>query len=274
MEKTYCALGALYGGDDASYFELALLSVLNQTISVPICLVIDGPVLEPHEQILVKYEGAIKHIIRLSENVGLGAALKHAIEEMAPIYDFAIRFDSDDINLPHRFESLIDAIETEGYDLVGSHIDECEGRGLDVSISTRRVPLGFETIVSTIGYRNPFNHPSVAFRIEAVINVGSYEDIRYFEDWYLWAKMIANNAKVGNLDQSLVKFRFSAEMLERRHGLAYLRHEFNFFKNLSRLKLVGSVRLVFVMVARILTRVMPQKAFKFFYFGFRRLVKH
>lgn len=274
MEKTYCALGALYGGDDASYFELALLSVLNQTISVPICLVVDGPVFEPHEQILAKYEDSIQHIIRLPENIGLGAALKHAIKEMAPIYDFAIRFDSDDINLPHRFESLIEAIETEGYDLVGSHIDECEGRDLDVTINTRRVPLAFETILSTIGYRNPFNHPSVAFRIEAINNVGSYEDVRYFEDWYLWAKMIASNAKVGNIDQSLVKFRFSAEMLGRRRGFAYLRHEFNFFKKLSRLKLVGSVRLVFVVLARMLTRVMPQKAFKFIYFGFRRLVKH
>lgn len=274
MEKNYCALGALYAGDDASYFELALLSVFTQTVSIPVCLVIDGPVLALHEQIIAKYEKSIRHIIRLPENIGLGAALKQGLNEVAPIYDFAIRFDSDDINLPHRFESLIQAIETEGYDLVGSHIDECEGRNLDVVLNTRRVPLRFKNILSMIGYRNPFNHPSVAFRIEAINDVGSYEDVRYFEDWYLWAKMIANNAKVGNLNQSLVKFRFSDEVLGRRHGFAYIRHELYFFKKLYHLKLVGSVRLIFFMFVRILTRVLPKKAFKFVYFGFRRLVKN
>jgi hypothetical protein len=141
-------------------------------------------------------------------------------------------------------------------------------------MSSRRVPLNFETIRATIGYHSPFNHPSVAFRMQAIIDVGNYEDVRCFEDWYLWAKMIANNAKVGNLDQSLVKFRFSDEMLSRRRGFNYAYHEFNFFIKLSRLKIVGSVPLVFVMLARILTRILPPKIFKFIYFGFRRFARH
>ena len=97
--KSFCALGAVYGGDDPDYFELALLSVIKQTFQVPICLVIDGPIPKRLEEVLAKHIDEIDHLIRRPQNVGLGPSLRCALEQLKNNFEYAIRSDSDDINL-------------------------------------------------------------------------------------------------------------------------------------------------------------------------------
>ena len=104
------------------------------------------------------------------------------------LFDYAIRFDSDDINLPIRFKSLIDKIEFHDYDLIGSHIDEFKGDTLQHFVSTRIVPTNYNGIKKSICYRNPFNHPSVAFRIKAVNKVGGYEDVPFLKTGFYGLK--------------------------------------------------------------------------------------
>ena len=261
-KKSFCALGAVYGGDSPDYFELALLSVIKQTIRVPICLVVDGPIPSRLEEVLVKYVDQIDYLIRCPRNAGLGASLRHALEQLKTNFEYAIRFDSDDINFRNRFEVMINAIEAEGLDLVGSHIQECGGPKLDHVIGVRKVPIESGEIHSKMALRNPFNHPSVAFRIEAVLAVGNYEDVPFFEDWYLWAKMVASNLHVGNIDQPLVKFRYSADMLDRRRGFTYLSYEFSFFRKLWRLRSFGTISILPIMSLRLMTRLLPSILFK------------
>lgn len=264
-KKSFCALGAVYGGDDPDYFELALLSVINQTFRIPICLVIDGPIPKRLEEVLAKYIDEIDYLIRRPRNAGLGASLRYALEELKTNFDYAIRFDSDDINYRNRFEVLINAIEAEEFDLVGSHIQECSGPKLDNVIGMRKVPVESGEIISKMGLRNPFNHPSVAFRIEAVLAVGNYEDVPFFEDWYLWAKIVAGNLHVGNIDQPLVKFRYSADMLDRRRGFKYVSYEFSFYRKLWKLRSFGTISILPIMSLRLMTRLLPSNHFKRIY---------
>ena len=77
---------------------------------------------------------------------------------------------------------------------------------LDNIISMRKVPIEPSEIISKMALRNPFNHPSVAFRIEAVLAAGNYEDVPFFEDWHLWAKMVAGNSHVGTLMSRSLSF--------------------------------------------------------------------
>ena len=268
--KSYCALGSVYGGDDPAHFELALHSVINQTTKVPICLVVDGPISAELEEIVERYRNEFYSVIRLSKNLGLGLALKEALETLTTSFDFAIRFDSDDINLKNRFEVLIDAIELNDFDLVGSYIYECQGDYLNDVVGTRIVPQDNASIVKRMPIRNPFNHPSVAFRIQSVISVGSYENIPYFEDWYLWAKMVSNGLVVGNLDQALVKFRFDTDMLMRRQGLSYLKNEINFYNKLRKLNIYKPGPLFAIALFRVSCRILPYRLFKNIYFILRR----
>lgn len=270
-KKSFCALGAVYGGDNPDYFELALLSVIKQTFRVPICLVIDGPIPKPLEEVLAKYIDEIDHLIRRPQNAGLGPSLRYALEQLKNSFEYAIRFDSDDINYESRFETIINAIEAEEFDLVGSHIQECNGPKLDNIISIRKVPIDPSEIISKMALRNPFNHPSVAFRIEAVLAAGNYEDVPFFEDWYLWAKMVAGNLHVGNIDKPLVKFRFSPKMLNRRRGLNYIKYELSFYRKLWNLGSYGTFRILPVMVLRLLTRILPGDSFERIYSFARRV---
>lgn len=269
--KSFCALGAVYGGDDPEYFELALLSVIKQTFRVPICLVIDGPIPKRLEEVLAKHIDEIDHLIRRPQNVGLGPSLRHALEQLKNNFEYAIRFDSDDVNYGNRFEIMINAIEAEEFDLVGSHIQECDGPSLDNIISMRKVPIEPSEIISKMSLRNPFNHPSVAFRIEAVLAAGNYEDVPFFEDWHLWAKMVAGNSHVGNIDEPLVKFRYSPKMLSRRRGLKYIKYEFNFYRKLWNLRSFGTFRILPIMFLRLLTRFLPGDAFRRIYSITRRV---
>ena len=43
-QKSICALGAVYEGDNPEYLNECLISLTNQTISIPIFIVIDGPI--------------------------------------------------------------------------------------------------------------------------------------------------------------------------------------------------------------------------------------
>ena len=265
FKNKYCALCSIYGGDDPGYFRLALESVVNQTAKIPIYIVVDGPISAEYRAVLEKAKTDIERIFWIAENGGLGNALNHGVMALKDKYDYVIRFDSDDINHEERFHHLILAIEKVGYDLLGSYIDECAGYELEESISTRKVPLADDEIVSSIWRRNPFNHPSVAFRVTSVIEAGGYEEVAYFEDWYLWAKMIAKGSVVGNLGQSLVRFRYGDEMLGRRRGMHYMACELSFYRKLSKLKLVNQIKLVAIMLLRISTRILPEGLFGLIY---------
>ena len=83
------------------------------------------------------------------------------------------------------------------------------------------------------------------FRLDRVLAVGGYKEMPYFEDWYLWDRMISRGHKAINLDEYLVDFRATNEMVKRRYGRNYLRFERNFF--LRRLKEGNTSRILLVL---------------------------
>ena len=91
---------------------------------------------------------------------------------------------------------------------------------------------------------------SVGFRHDSIMQIGGYPDIRLREDYALWAKFIANNFLVYNLDQILVEASVGENMIHRRGG----------FKNL-----VGEVKLQYFMFSLGIQRLAPA----IFYGSFR-----
>lgn len=265
MKYKYCALGCIYIKDNPTHFQLAIESILNQTISIPICLIINGPLNQEQEDLLKNYKKKIKYLIRLKMNVGLGLALNQGLEILKRKYQYTIRFDSDDINLPIRFEELITKIELHEPDLIGSYMYECSGKDLNVINQIRSVPLIHNKIKSLSIYRNPFNHPTVAYRIQSVIDVGCYDKLKYMEDWLLWIQLINKGYKVMNIEKCLVKFRFDEAMLDRRRGILYAKSEYFFFKKISKLTKEKKIKLFIIMTFRIFLRFLPLKLFKHLY---------
>ena len=142
-------------------------------------MVIDGPISKELEETLILYKDLNIRLIRNIENLGLSAALQKALNAIKDEYDYVIRFDSDDINDPKRFEIIVNFFTSYDVDLLSSHMHEIDENG-DI-FSKRDVPVGQNKIKRKFPYRNPINHPASAFRLTSVISVGGYKEMPFLK---------------------------------------------------------------------------------------------
>ena len=49
---------------------------------------------------------------------------------------------------------------------------------------------------------NPINNPTVVFRRQLALDVGGYADLRYMQDYDLFARMLAGGARAENLHRA------------------------------------------------------------------------
>ena len=264
----FCALGALYNGDKEEYLDKCLTSIANQTLKLPIYIVIDGPINNDLESKLAEYAFLNITFLKLEENYGLAIALAHGVNFLKANYDYAIRFDSDDINMPNRFENLCNYIEQFQPDLVSSHMYEVDEN--DMIFSERKVPIEDFKIKQTIAYRNPINHPASAFKISSVIASGGYKEMPFFEDWYLWSRMFNKGYKIENIDDFLVSFRATDAMVSRRYGLDYVKHEARFFSSRSSENLINPIKNWSAFLLRLAVKVFGFGVYKKIFFWIRR----
>jgi len=216
----------VYGGDDPRFLRAAFLSAVNEQTRPPndVVLIQDGPVgsqlAAEIARLVAESPVPVKHV-PLGANLGLGPALDRGIAECA--HGVIARMDADDICVPHRFATQMPQIES-GADIVGSGLMEFID-SIDNVVETRIPPIGAARIRSTIRFRDPFNHPTVIYRRDAVLAAGGYQDMPLMEDYLLFARMLANGAEPVNIAEPLVYYRVSAGAYARRGGVAQLRAE-------------------------------------------------
>ena len=225
-ELKFSVLMSVYYNDNPDHFDTALSSVLiNQTIKPDeIVVVLDGSVSDEINAVISKYESnALTEFkaIRLEQNGGLGNALKVGLESCT--YDIVARMDSDDISATNRFEQQLKAFN-EDTDIIGGDISEFIDFE-DNIVSYRKVPCEDKEIKEFLKKRCPFNHMTVMFKKKAVIDAGGYLDLHWNEDYYLWIRMMENNASMKNTGSVLVNVRVGADMYKRRGGRKYFKSE-------------------------------------------------
>lgn len=222
MHLKYTVLMSIYYKENPLYFKESLLSILNQTVRPDeIVIVQDGPLTDKLESILNEFRkyNYVK-IIELKENVGLGRALNIGMEHCSN--ELVARMDTDDIACPDRFEQQLKVfIENKNVDIVGSFVAEFEENIENIS-SMKCVPLSDSKIKKFAKRRNPFNHPTVMYKRSSVINVGGYKHFNFFEDYYLWIRMINDGAVCVNIGEPLVFMRANKGLFKRRGGIKYI----------------------------------------------------
>ncbi|PSU96064.1 amylovoran biosynthesis protein AmsE [Photobacterium leiognathi subsp. mandapamensis] len=253
----FSVLMSLYSGEKAQYFKEAMQSIYCQTMKPSeIIIVHDGPLNSSLYNVINEWKLLlpIEEVI-LDINVGLGNALNIGLDKCKN--DLVARVDTDDINLPNRFEIqykyMCDNLDVS---LCGSHISEFDNNHEDI-ISTRKVPIGNE-IAKFIFKRNPFNHMSVMYRKSAVLDSGSYQHLKFMEDYYLWIRMYLKGYKLVNLDMILVNARIGNGMLERRKGLDYYKSELRFMKYLLNADVPNKPRIAGRFLIRSHIRLLPK----------------
>lgn len=223
--KSFSVLMSVYYKEKPEYLKECLDSLVNQTVkATEFVIVEDGPLTDGLYGVLDSYEnmypGLIKRI-RLERNCGLGLALKAGVPECS--YELIARMDSDDICVKDRFEKQLALFDKyPDLDICGSYIKEFD-TSVDNVIAVRKVPLSQPEIEKYQKTRSAFNHVTVMFKKNAVLEAGNYEDCPLMEDDMLWVRMLLNNAQGMNIDESLVYVRTGISMIERRGGFDYFK---------------------------------------------------
>ncbi len=223
MHVPFSVVMSVYIKDNPYYFERALKSITDEQSVTPneVLLVVDGPVTKEIDSVIEKFlkRYSFFRVIRLKENKGLGNALRIAVENSKN--ELIARMDSDDVSMPTRFEEQLKFFENNSkVDIVGGDISEFINSEENV-VGKRCVPCDNNEICEYMKKRCAMNHVSVMYRKTAVQDAGGYQDWFWNEDYYLWIRMLLNNAVFANTGTVLVNVRVGEEMYQRRGGKKY-----------------------------------------------------
>lgn len=251
-----------YAGTSVDELERSVACIAGQTRAPDeFLVVVDGPVPGALDSALASAASAhpTMRVERLPRNVGSGLASARGLELATG--DFVARHDSDDISLPHRLERQMDAVEERHLDLVGSAMLEFEGSP-DHVIGVRRNPRTHAQIAARMRLNNPINNPTVVFRRRLALDAGGYADLRYMQDYDLFARMLAAGARAENLDEPLVLFNAGDDMISRRAGWRMLPNEWDIQRRLRDTGTIGNLLMVRNLVVRGAFRIVPPRLLK------------
>ena len=256
----FSLLISVYSKENAGHLKTCFDSIFQQTLQpTEIVLVEDGPLSPELYRTIAEEEKRFPCFkrVKLETNQGLGTALNCGMQ--ACTYDLIARMDTDDICLPHRFEVQTAYFQSHPeVDVLGAWITEFDDVPTNV-VSVRSLPEEHDDIFRFGKKRNPINHPVVMFRKQAVLKAGGYQPCMLFEDYYLWARMLTQGFHFHNLQQSLLLFRRSPAMFQRRGGVAYAHYELQFFKKLHKLGYISTFNLVINLMQRYIVRMLPNR---------------
>ena len=214
-----------YKNDSPDDFETAFLSIVNQTVKPnEIIITVDGPIPEKLEEKVLQFERDFQAVILRSEqNNGLGMA--HALAVSNAKYDYIAIMDADDISVPDRFEKQLAYIAKHPeVDVIGGQIEEFIGN-TDNVVGKRVVPQDDHMVKRYLRKRCPFNHMTILMNSHMVKKAGNYQDWHYNEDYFLYCRMLLNDATFYNLPDTLVYVRVGEDMYKRRGGWKYFKSE-------------------------------------------------
>jgi glycosyltransferase involved in cell wall biosynthesis len=263
----FSVLMSIYQQENPEYLNRAMKSIWDEQIIKPneIVLVQDGPLTDELYIVINRWKdtlGVILKTIPLEENLGLGDALNIGLNNCS--HELIARMDTDDIALSSRFKKQLKVFEDSDIDICSSWVSEFDNDEREI-VSLRKIPENHDDIISYSKIRNPINHPAVMYRKFKVLNAGGYKRMMWFEDYYLWSRMILCGAKFYNIQKPLVNMRAGYAQLERRRGLKYAIEEFKFFKRLHSLNFLSNSRFLKNVIIRFSARVLPKNLLKSIY---------
>lgn len=233
-----------------------------------IVIVEDGVLTTELEQVVdywFSQRPGIFTIVKLPQNVGLGAALDQGLKYCR--YDLIARMDADDISLSDRFlEQFTYMVNHPDVDILGGQVEEWDEK-MEKCLVKKRLPLTHDELSFFIKYRCPFNHPTTMYKKNVILSVGGYPCKR-LEDYYLWINLLLNGRKFANLGSVLVKMR-AGEMVKTRRGLSVLWPELQLQKYLFNSGVINLLELLINCLMRIVLRSLPYPLRVFVYRALR-----
>ena len=219
-----------------------------------IVIVKDGIISKELDDLIKSYVFKFKYkIIAIKSNKGLGIALKIGSKSCSGKY--IARFDTDDINLPNRLSTQIPIIENDkNIALVSSSVFEKSNNNIYYK---KPYKINLQEIIYKL---NPINHPTVIINKSILFELGNYENVKYFEDYYLWLKILKNGYRIELITDALVLMNVDNQY-RKRWGIKYLFYEFIFSFKIIKNRLI-SFKYIFYFILRLISRVILVPAFQ------------
>lgn len=266
----FSVLLSVYRKENPEYLKQSIDSIFTQTVPpTEIVMVEDGPLTDELYKVLDGYKKDPRwKAVPLPENVGLGKALNAGLEACS--YELVARMDTDDIAKPERFEKQLAAFAADPeLSLCGTQAAEFRDTPENVT-AHKKVPLTDEEIRQYARKRNPFNHPTVMYKKSEVLRAGSYQHAMWFEDYYLWARMLAQGSKVRNLPEELLWFRAGEDLFGRRGGFKYVKSAVSVKRKIWKLGVSGFGDFLVSAGGQVVVGLMPNGLRRRFYQKFLR----
>ena len=217
----FAVLMADYAKDDEKLFVSAVDSVYANTLKPDqMVIVVDGPTLEDLSTAIYFLEAKYSiEILYLPINLGLAIALNQGISLVRS--EWVLRADSDDLNLPYRFQLQADIVNCSKntIDVLGAAVQEVDSIGNYLGV--RKTAEFHQDILKFAVKRCPFNHMTVAYKKEFFVKCGGYPEIYLKEDYALWVSMLNAGAISYNSPEILVLASAGDSMFKRRGGFSY-----------------------------------------------------
>lgn len=217
MYSEYSVLMSVYIKENPQYLKQSIDSIISQTLPTnDFVIVEDGPLTDELNEILDTYEKQYTCIklIKREKNWGLGASLNVGIQHCKN--ELIARMDSDDIAFPERCQKEVEQFNLDDeLGIVGTGIVRFLD-SINHVVGIKKMPTTYEDIYKYAKRRNPFNHPTVMYKKNAVINAGGYQETIRGEDFALFTKMIFEGVKGKNLEKNYLYYRADKEQFKRR----------------------------------------------------------
>lgn len=224
-EVQYSVLMSVYYKEQATWLRESIASILGQTIKPAEFVIIkDGKLTETLDKVISEFQKnfpSLFSVYELNHNVGLGPALAYGIKKCK--YDLIVRMDSDDISDSRRCEKLIyKYFEDSSLDIIGSWESEFSG-DIENCQAIHKVPETSQEIYDFMKRRCAILHPTVMYKKQSVLSAGNYHDVRLYEDYDLFLRMVIEHGmKAYNIQNTLYHIRINDEFYRRRGGLKYM----------------------------------------------------
>lgn len=256
----FSILMSIYYKENSTFLNQCFTSIWTEQTLKPteIVLVKDGELTAELEQVISAWQeklGSALKIVALEQNVGLGKALNAGLIQCS--YDWVLRMDTDDICTPERFQKQIDFIKNNpDVVLFSGQILEFNQDISDANV-LKPVPIDYHEIKQFAQKRCPFNHMTVAYKKDVILQLGGYQHHLFMEDYNLWLRVIGAGYKVENLPDVILYARVGNGMHARRRGWQYIQSEKQLLDLKLKLKIQPLVPAVLLFLVRSAFRLLP-----------------
>ena len=254
----FSVLLSVYYKESSLFLVKSLDSIFSQSLPPSeVVLVKDGPLTETLNKCIDSYlhKYPTLKVVSLPTNQGLGKALNEGLKHCS--HNLIARMDTDDIAKPNRFEKQIKIFQDNpDIDVCSSWIEEFEDTS-DNILAIKKLPEFHQEISKYAKHRCPINHPAVMYKKEAVLKAGGYSG--FPEDYCLWIKMLMNGAQFYNIQESLLYFRFSKDVIKRRGGWNYAKADIKSQYSFYKMGFISIATLIHNICIRVIVRLIPNK---------------